>query len=200
MDRHLAADFSRMLKRIRPENLGREALIRAARIKDAKGELYAIDATAGMGEDSLLLAAAGFRVRMYEKNPVIFKALKEGLEAAKSDERLSALAGRMEVFLGDSIPAMRENADRVDVILLDPMFPKRTKSGLVKKKFQLLHEIETPCENEEEFLEAAFAAGPVKVVIKRPAKGEPLAGKKPDYSIKGSTIRYDCFYLGGGIC
>ncbi len=46
-----------------------------------------------------------------------------------------------------------------DVVLLDPMFPARTKSAAVKKKFQLLHLIEQPCADEEELFEAAVAAG-----------------------------------------
>lgn len=39
---------------------------------------------------------------------------------------------------------------------------------------------------------AAIAAGPRKVVIKRPAKGPYLAGIKPNYSIDGKAVRYDC--------
>ena len=49
--------------------------------------------------------------------------------------------------------------------------------------------------DEEALLEAALAAHPKKIVVKRPANREPLGGIKPGYSICGSTIRYDCLVL-----
>ena len=45
---------------------------------------------------------------------------------------------------------------------------------------------------EEELLAAAFAAAPRRIVVKRPIKGEPLAGKKPGFSIDCRNVRYDC--------
>ena len=55
----LKGDFVRLLPRLKWNNLSKELLVRAARIKDHTHTLTAIDATAGLGEDSLLLAAAG---------------------------------------------------------------------------------------------------------------------------------------------
>ena len=79
------------------------------------------------------------------------------------------------------------------VVLLDPMFPARTKSAAVKKKFQLIHQLEKPCADEEDLLQAALLVGASKVIVKRPAKGPFLAGKKPSYSISGKAVRYDVF-------
>ncbi len=75
------------------------------------------------------------------------------------------------------------------------MFPEKTKSALAKKKFQLLHQLELPCENEESLLDAAIAASPRRIVIKRPLKGPFLAGRKPDFTLRGKAIRYDCILL-----
>ena len=72
------------------------------------------------------------------------------------------------------------------------MFPERNKSSLIKKKFQLLHNLESPCASEHELLEAGLAAKPKKIVIKRPLKGPYLDGVKPDYSYTGKAIRFDC--------
>ena len=85
-----------------------------------------------------------------------------------------------------------KNPGAADVIYLDPMFPERRKSAAVKKKFQLLHELERPCENEEELLKAAIDAHPSKIVIKRPVKGPYLAGIKPSHQFTGKAARYDC--------
>ena len=79
------------------------------------------------------------------------------------------------------------------MIFLDPMFPERQKSALIKKKMQLLQKLESPGTDEQAMLDAAMAVRPRKIVVKRPLKGPFLAGRKPDYSISGKAIRCDCY-------
>lgn len=234
----LRCDFKEMLPRVKPGKLQAELLVKASKIKrkeplsssaiqtknkDAQsGKIdnkllpatpIAIDATAGLGQDSFLLAAAGFSVYMFEQDPIIAALLEDALDRAKSDPVLANIVERMHLFAEDSISALQrlgtslsrdeqmpQTSDsqpyltvKPDVIYLDPMFPERTKSAAVKKKFQLLHHLEHPCENEEELLGAAMNIQPRKIVVKRMAKGPFLAGKKPSYSIKGKSIRYDCY-------
>lgn len=234
----LRCDFLEMLPRIKPGKLQTELLVKAAKIKrkaavtestkqaknkDVQSEEtndeypsdapIAIDATAGLGQDSFLLAAAGFSVYMFEQDPIIAALLEDAFDRAKSDPVLANIVERMHLFAEDSISALQrlgtslsrdeqmpQTSDsqpyltvKPDVIYLDPMFPERTKSAAVKKKFQLLHHLEHPCENEEELLSAAMNIQPRKIVVKRMAKGPFLAGKKPSYSIKGKSIRYDCY-------
>lgn len=234
----LRCDFLEMLPRVKPDKLQTELLVKAAKIKrkaavtestkqaknkdvqseETNGEYpsdapIAIDATAGLGQDSFLLAAAGFTVYMFEQDPIIAALLEDALDRAQSDPALANIVERMHLFTEDSISALQrlgtslsrdeqmpQTSDsqpyltvKPDVIYLDPMFPERTKSAAVKKKFQLLHHLEHPCENEEELLGAAMNIQPRKIVVKRMAKGPFLAGKKPSYSIKGKSIRYDCY-------
>ena len=191
----LRANLVEMAPRLKKGVLDTELLVRAAKIKKADHALTAIDATAGFGQDSLLLAAAGFSVKLYEKNPVIAALLEDALNRAKEYPELKEAAGRMELAGTDSIEAMKALNKAPDVIYLDPMFPKRKKSALIKKKFQLLQQLETPCENEIELFEAALAAQPHKIVVKRPAKGAYLADRRPSYSLAGKAVRYDVFVL-----
>ena len=186
----LRADFSRLLPRLRSDRLSRELLVRAARVRGVEAPT-AVDATAGLGEDSLLLAAAGFSVRLYEKDQVIAALLRDALERAVALPELADVVARMELLEEDSVEALPHLDFSPDVVLLDPMFPERTKSAAVKKKFQLLHHLERPCENEGELLDAALAACPRKIVIKRPPKGPVLAGVKPSYQVTGKAVRYD---------
>lgn len=183
-------DFDAMKRRLKRGNLSGEMLVKAMRLKDIS-EPYMIDATAGMGEDSLLLAAAGFRIDLYEYDPVIAALLSDALSRAQTDPALSEAVGRMKLFQKDSVSAMQDMTEKPDAIYLDPMFPGRKKSGLVGKKFQLLQQLEKPCDNEEELLAAALRLKPKKVVVKRPLKGPFLAGRKPSYSLAGKAIRYD---------
>ena len=186
----LRGDFTRMLPRLRQGRLQQELLVRAARVRGVE-EPTAVDCTAGLGEDSLLLAAAGFRVMLFERDRTIAALLADAMERAAAEPRLAEAVGRMTLVGGDSISGLAELDFAPDVVYLDPMFPARTKSAAVKKKFQLLHHLEQPCEEEEALVSAALAACPRKVVIKRPAKGPQLAGMKPSYSIAGKAVRYD---------
>ncbi len=191
-------DFTRMLPRLRPSNLQREFLVKAGKFRNLTCPT-ALDATAGLGEDSILLAAAGFRVHLYEYNPIIAALLEDAMKRAEEIPELAEAVSRMTLHTGDSIQAMQNLPDAIgmipDMVLLDPMFPERHKSALVKKKFQLLQQLEAPCSTEEELLQAALQTGTRKVVIKRPLKGPYLAGKKPSYSISGKAIRYDCIVI-----
>ena len=189
----LRGDFSKLLPRLKKNNLDREFLIKASKTKNKNP--VAIDATAGMGEDSLLLASAGYRVIMYEYDAVIAELLKDAMRRAREIDELSEIVGRMELINADSIQGMKMLDFTPDLILLDPMFPERQKSALVKKKFQLLQQLEMPCSNGEELLNTAMSVKPHKILIKRPLKGEYLAGKKPSYSIRGKAVRYDCIVI-----
>ena len=189
----LRGDFTRMLPRIKAGRLSSELLVKAAKIKKAEGELTAVDATAGLGEDSLLLAAAGFNVTLYERNPLVYELLKDALDRAALSPELAPVVARMNAVHADSVAGMRVLETSPDVILLDPMFPARQKSALVKKKLQMIQKLERPCDDEIGLLLAAMEARPKKLIIKRPPKGDYLAGLKPDHSIEGKAVRFDCF-------
>lgn len=192
----LRCDFEEMLPRIKPGRLQQELLLKAAKIKGAQSPT-AIDCTAGLGQDSFLLAAAGFTVHMFERDETIAALLEDGLMRAGNNPMISSVAKRMSLDRSDSLQYLeslaQSSGQAPDVIYLDPMFPARQKSAAVKKKFQLLHVLEKPCDEAEEdaLIRAAFAAGSRKVVIKRPVKGGHLAGIKPSYSITGKAVRYD---------
>lgn len=213
-------DLARMVPRLRPHNLQRELLVRAAKVKpravdgaNAEGmgaegvgakpapalaqpqPLRAVDATAGFGSDALLLAAAGFHVQLFERNPAIAAALREALGRAAQTPELAEAVSRMRLTQADSIAALPQLPEPPDVVVLDPMFPAKRKSAASRKKAQLLQHLEQPCADEDALLHAALAAHPRKIVVKRPLKGPYLAGIKPSYGLKGKAVRYDVIVL-----
>ena len=193
----LMADMTHLIPRLRPDRLGAELLVKAAgRVRDG-GHPLAVDAAAGFGEDALLLAAAGYRVLMFERDPVIAALLADALARAERIPALSEAVSRMCLRREDSLPALEGLEEIPAVIYLDPMFPEKRKSGLTGKKFQLLHRIAGPCDQEEQLLRASWNAGPGRVVVKRPLKGPYLAGVRPAWSLKGKTVRYDCLIPSG---
>ncbi len=199
----LVGDFNKLSKRITA--ISKEPLVKAVKIKGIEPkDLLVMDGTAGLGEDSFLLAAAGYNVILYEANLTIGKLLEDALLRGKEDAYISDIVSRMELRLEDSLLAMeniakQENKSmsfrRPDIIFLDPMFPKRRKSSLVKKKLQLFQDLEKPCKDENAMIMAAIKLKPQKIVVKRGIKGQFLGGHKPTYSIFGKKIRYDCIVL-----
>ena len=191
----LRGDFSDMIGRIKSGRFGQEQLVKAVRIKGHEGTLRVVDATAGLGEDSLILAAAGFEVTLFERDPVIAALLADTMARAASDDILAPAIERMSLRCQDSIEGLQALGLEPDVVLLDPMFPAKQKNAKTKKKLQLFQKLESPCEDEQALMDAALAANPRKIVVKRPLKGPYLAERKPSYSLDGKTIRYDCIVI-----
>ncbi|MBQ6411597.1 MAG: class I SAM-dependent methyltransferase [Atopobiaceae bacterium] len=191
-DMVLHCDFTTMLPRLRRDRLAHELLVRAARVRGVERP-RAIDATAGLGEDSLLLASAGFEVTLVEHDPVIAALLRDGLERAANESQLEDIVGRMRLVEGDSVEVLAGLAEAPDVVYLDPMFPAKRKDAATKKKLQLFQMLESPCGNEDDLMHAALATRPRKVVVKRPLRGPNLAGLKPSSSFAGKVVRYDVY-------
>ena len=63
----LRGDFEEMLRRLTNGRLSHEMLVKLT--KTAAPHPTAVDATAGMGEDALLLAAAGYEVTLSSRTP-----------------------------------------------------------------------------------------------------------------------------------
>ncbi len=188
----LRGDLSRMLPRLRRDRLSRELLVRAARVRGV-GHPTAVDATAGLGEDSLLLAAAGFAVTLCERDRVIAALLRDALGRARETNGLAEAAARMALVEGDAVEVLAALGEAPDVVYLDPMFPERRRRAATNKKLQLFQRLERPCEDEETLMRAALAAHPRKLVVKRPLKGPHLAGLKPSSSLAGKVVRYDVY-------
>jgi 16S rRNA (guanine1516-N2)-methyltransferase len=84
------------------------------------------------------------------------------------------------------------------VVYLDPMYPYREKSAKVKKEMQLLQRLLGGDPDSAELLEAARKVARNRVVVKRPAKAEPLGGLKPSLAIHSPNTRYDIYLTGTG--
>jgi 16S rRNA (guanine1516-N2)-methyltransferase len=76
---------------------------------------------------------------------------------------------------------------------MDPMYPSRDKSALVKKDMQLLHQIVGPDTDSNDLLAISLQRAKKRVVIKRP-KGAPFVGNKtPSVNIESKNTRYDVY-------
>jgi 16S rRNA (guanine1516-N2)-methyltransferase len=188
----LSVDFTRPAACHRASHPGRELLAQAAKVRKIPSPLV-IDATAGLGRDGFLLAAAGFRVWLFERNPIIAALLADGLERARRNAKTAAIAERMQLFAGDALDFLPSLAEKPDVIYLDPMFPERSKTAKVKQELRLLQLLGHANDEPEQLLRAALVIGAKKVVVKRPLKGPLLLGLPPSYALRGKAIRFDVY-------
>lgn len=162
-----------------------------------KPDLTVIDATAGLGRDAFVLASLGAQVTMVERNPAVAALLTDGLRRAAVDPQLSSwLPARMRLVHQAAVEALSELA-APDVVYLDPMFPEREKSALVKKEMRAFHDVVGADPDADALLAPALALAQKRVVVKRPGYAGFLAGQKPSMSIEGKNNRFDVYVIAG---
>ena len=82
-----------------------------------------------------------------------------------------------------------------DVIYMDPMYPERKKSALVKKDMQILQRLLTEPDDAAGLLRVALALARKRVVVKRPIHAAALVGPAPTVSINSRKTRYDVYVI-----
>jgi 16S rRNA (guanine1516-N2)-methyltransferase len=82
-----------------------------------------------------------------------------------------------------------------DVIYIDPMYPEKKKSALVKKDMQILQRLLGKDEQADQLLKTALRHSGKRVVVKRPIHAEPVGDIKPDTSISSKKTRYDIYLV-----
>lgn len=153
-----------------------------------------LDATAGLGRDGFVLATLGCEVTLIERQPLIAALLADGLARAHADGEVCAIAQRMHLRQGNAIALMGDwDGEPPQVIYLDPMFPHRDKSALVKKEMRLFRPLVGDDDDAPALLAAARALASHRVVVKRPRKAPAIAGVAPGYSLEGKSSRYDIY-------
>jgi hypothetical protein len=172
---------------------GLDPLLRA--LPRSPAGLEVIDATAGWGADAGLLAAAGARVTMIERAPVVAALLAAALERWRAEGHPAA--DRLTLVAADAREALVGLT--ADVVLLDPFFEGREEATTTAAPLRWLRvagrwRVAPPGEDDAALLlRAARAAARSRVVVKRPAGAAPFAGVRPSGSLAGRVVRYDLY-------
>lgn len=189
----LSVDFDdpQLLRRAHLANRRSEMIARAIGHQPGK-QLNIVDATAGLGRDGFILASLGHRVHWIERSPVIAVLLEDGLR--RLHQSRPELAHRLSLHIGEANQCLPVIArmDNLAVIYLDPMYPPRTKSALVKKEMRWLRQLVTEQDNSQELLELALRYKPERVVIKRPAYA-PYVAANPKIIYQGKQHRFEVY-------
>jgi len=162
-----------------------------------------VDATAGLGKDAFVLACLGANVTMIERSPVLAVLLADGLGHARLDAEIAAITSeRMNLVNANAIDWLEALSvdQQPEVIYLDPMYPRRSKSALVKKEMRYLREIVGSDEDAGQLLATALRVARRRVVVKRPRTapviGSPLLNnRKPSSTVESKNTRYDIYAI-----
>lgn len=154
-----------------------------------------IDATAGFARDAFVIATLGCPVRLLERNSVLSVLIEDALIHAAEHPEITDIATRMQLINTDAITYLEQldDNDLPDVIYMDPMYPSRDKSALVKKEMQLLHQMIGPDTDSTDLLQIAQTRAKKRVVVKRPKGAEYVGRQKPSVSIESKNTRYDVY-------
>ena len=174
-----------------------QAIARALGCKQGQALPRVLDATAGLARDAFVIACLGCPVVMVEQSPVLCVLIEDALQrAAGHEDFMPILEQGFELVCNDSQHYMTklDESQRPDVIYLDPMYPERKKSALVKKDMQLLQKLHGS-QDADDLLHCALGVARKRVVVKRPKGAEYLADLKPTHSMESKKTRYDVYVI-----
>ncbi|MDP1540391.1 MAG: class I SAM-dependent methyltransferase [Moraxellaceae bacterium] len=157
-----------------------------------------LDATAGLGRDAWILASLGSSVQLCERSPIIAALLASGLARARVVIDVADTANRMELMAADAHAVLAElsatpAAKRPEVVYLDPMFPHREKSALVKLDMRVFRQVVGEDNDADGLLALARQVATKRVVVKRPRLAPDLAGVEPHERLLGQSSRFDLY-------
>jgi len=170
-----------------------ELLLKAAKIQAG---MHIIDATAGLGHDSILLAGRGARVTMLERQPMMHLLLCDALRQIAQQPNWQKLHSCLSLEKIDAVAYLSKLQQPVDLVYLDPMFPSDSyTSAQVNKNMQILHQLTTPPDLavQQQLLDTALNVSK-RVIVKRPRHADTLAQRAADHQWQGDSIRFDGYY------
>ena len=187
----LIIDFSRIERRLKQAGRRTELLVQA--VKPREG-LRILDCTAGLGNDALILAYLGCEVTLIERSRVISYLLEDAILRARDHHLLSQTAERMELICADSISVLASRS-LPDVVYLDPMFPSKKGSALVKGPMQVLQRYLGPDLDSEKLLDAVLQSGVKKTVVKRPPRNSDWNSRmRPTQVVESRNARFEIYF------
>lgn len=172
-----------------------QALAKAMGLRGGKTPRI-VDATAGLGRDAFLLASLGAEVVLIERSTEMHRLLAAGMARAHEEGgEFREIINRMTLMNGDAKDLLHGLSG--EAVLVDPMHPPRKNSALVKRELRQVREIVGTDEDAVELMQVALKTAKNRVVLKWPAKADPMAGIRAcSHQIIGKSTRYDVFMTG----
>ena len=215
----VAPEWDKLQRRVVSAGRKSELLLQAVKITS---DSHVIDATAGFGHDSLILASTGAQVIMIEQQPLMALLLLVEQQRMSGLANWQKLISRLHIINTDALgyfatidfarfnyTVKADNEQAFNVIYLDPMFPedsyqdsKTGKGAKVGKHMQALHQLALPptLDEEQQLLQSALAIVSQngqkqgRVIVKRPQFAPLLAHLEPSESWSNEAVRFDGYF------
>jgi len=209
----VAPEWDKLQRRVVSAGRKSELLLQATKVT---AESRIIDATAGFGHDSLILASTGAQTVMLEQQPLMALLLLAEQQRMSAQPNWQKLMARLQIINTDatsyfeniSNDSLIDSDKAVDVIYLDPMFPedsyqdsKTGKGAKVGKHMQALHQLAHPptLDEERQLLHSALAVVSQnrsgRVIVKRPQFAPLLANQPANESWHNEAVRFDGYFV-----
>lgn len=208
----VAPEWDKLQRRVVSAGRKSELLLQAAKIT---ADSQVIDATAGFGQDSLILASSGAQVIMLEQQPIMALLLLAEQQRMSLQPNWQKLMSRLTIVNTDALAFFNSklttiDSNSIDVIYLDPMFPedsyqdrKTGKGAKVNKQMQALHQLAAPptIAQEQQLLQSAQhliknneqQSG--RVIVKRPVQAPLFANQAATESWHNAALRFDGYFI-----
>lgn len=190
-------DFCKSMRRFQNSRNHAELMIKAMGKDKPSEALTVLDATAGLGTDSFILASRGYRVLMMERCLPIAYLLNDGLQRGLMghNSHLKTILGRLTFRVGDSVDYLStiSAVNSPDVVYLDPMFPETRKTALPNKSMQICRSLVGFDHDSQQLFNLALQKAGSRVIVKRPLKSDGINHKMPTFSVAGKLSRFDVY-------
>lgn len=182
--------------RIKTKDYGRQRPIAKAIGLNKYPSPYVLDATGGMGRDALLLALSGAKISIVERSIILYALLSDALDRAKADPDIASKIACIQLYHADSTDFLKQlkASEQPDVVYIDPMYPSRSKSALVKKEMRLIRNIVGDDDDASMILDQALITAKHRVVVKRPMSATPIKDNV-SHVIKSKKTRFDIYLI-----
>ncbi|MGM8937841.1 class I SAM-dependent methyltransferase [Psychrobacter glaciei] len=214
----VAPEWDKLQRRVVSAGRKSELLLQAAKVTS---DSIVIDATAGFGHDSLILASTGAQVIMLEQQPLMALLLLVEQQRMSGQANWQKLMSRLQIINNDALSyfdslnnvSAADQSKLIDVVYLDPMFPENSyqdsktgKGAKVGKHMQALHQLALPPTADEELQLLQSAQAVVRqngrntqvqgrVVVKRPQLAPQLAHQPASESWHNEAVRFDGYFV-----
>lgn len=172
----------------------RQPIARAVGLRS--GLSHVVDATAGLGRDSFLLACLGCTVTAIERSAVLVALLHDGMERVRKrntcDHTLLRVMERITLIESDACEVLKKLTSEPDVVYLDPMYPNRRTSAKVKKEMRICRKLVGDDQDIDQLMTVAMDTARKRVVVKRHTHTPPLLAN-PSLCFSGRKVRYDVY-------
>ena len=139
----------------------------------------------------MIFLSLGHKVTAIEQSKILFYLVKDALNRAES--KLSFIKN-LDFRYGNSIDLYKTIVEPVDIIYLDPMYPKlkkNQKKSLEIETIRFLLKEEKIEGNDQDMIKKFLEYDHKKIILKRPLKSEIYSNI--NYQVKGKTTRFDIY-------